>query len=275
MVDAGRGRRAHGGRRERIPGHGRRGPRHFVPDARARRGRPRATGAAAGHHLVRRTGGGDRRARVQRDRAPVVPGPAAELAGELHRLEAPVGERARAGPVRVHRPVHAPRRLHRHAPDGPRHYDGVGAVGGDPLGLPRRGRLRGRACRLRPPALADPRGRADLRRPGSGDGAGGRRTGDCPRHPGRVSRRRSAEQRVLAERSRARRGRRHGRHLRRRLRRRRSGRLGQRVAGQQLPARQPPAWRAPLRRAALRERHGVAESLAQKRDGGRAVATRR
>ncbi len=245
VVDAGRRGHAHGDRQERPSGRGRRGHRHLLPDARARPGRSRAAGPAAGHHLVRRAGGGDRRARVQRNRAPVVPGPPAEFARQLHRLEAPLGEGAGAGPVRVRRHVHAPRRLHRHAPDRPRRDDRVRAVGGDPLGLSRRARLRGRARRLRPVAIPDPRSGADVRRSRSRDVAGRRRTGHRPRRPGGVPRRRSAEQRVLAERARARRGRGHGRHVGRRLRRRRSGGLGQRVARQHLPAREPRAGRAP------------------------------
>ena len=141
--------------------------RHLLPDARPRRRRPPAAGAAAGDHLVRRPRRRHRRARVRRDRPAVVPRPPAQLPGQLHRLEAPLGEGARAGRLRVGRQGHAARRLHRHEADRPRRDDGVRPVGGDPLGLPRRAGVAGRARRLRAVAVPHPRGRADLRRAGS------------------------------------------------------------------------------------------------------------
>ena len=87
------------------------------------------------HHLVRRPGGGHRRPRLRGDRPPLVPGAAAQLARQLHRVEAALGQGERAGGLRQDRQGDASRRLHRHEDDGPGRHHAVGPVRGDPVGF--------------------------------------------------------------------------------------------------------------------------------------------
>ena len=206
-------------RRRRPPDE--RGPldRHHLPDARA--GLPRRCGASAPQidHLVRFAGRGDRRRGAGGSRPRFLPRPYAQLAGQLHRLEAGMGRPQRAGAVRPGRQVHAPGRLHRLPPLGPDRHQRERPLGADSVGFRRGAPRRLRRRPLRHSARDDPRGgRLDRH-------AGPHRRGDraAAGHPRRdpdfVPRGRPAQQRLLAQCDGGGRDRRHGRHERRGIRR--------------------------------------------------------
>ncbi len=137
----------------------------------------RAGRVRAGHHLVRQPRGGHRRRRLRGARPGSLPAPAAELAGQLHRRQARVGEDARTRGLRSDRSDHASRRLRRLSHDGRGAHHGLGALRGRPVGLRAR---RARALRARPlrhPAHDDPRHGPDLRAAGHAACLGGRRAG--------------------------------------------------------------------------------------------------
>ena len=155
--------------------------RHHLPDARAGlRGQERPA-AAQGDHLVRLARRGDRRRSAGTHRPRLLPGAHAQLAGQLHGIEAGMGQTQRTGAFRPHRPLHAAGRLpglpslgrnidHRQRTLG---ADSVGLQGGAPR------RLRGRLLRHSPPNDSRRRRLDRHRRPHE---CGHR---DAPGHPGR------------------------------------------------------------------------------------------
>ena len=133
------GQPVHGHSRRAAPGrgHGRRrgGHRHQLSDARTGAGGHRWQTAAAGHHLVRQPRRALRRTGDERPGGRLLPGPSAELAGQLHCRQAGMGARERARSVPEGVPLHAAGRLHCHAADGRDDNDHERTVGGHTVGL--------------------------------------------------------------------------------------------------------------------------------------------